>query len=297
MKTISIDLRDIEVGTRLRMVDAAAADLLVESIREHGLHEPIWVREKNEAGKYQLIAGAHRVAAHRVLSEKRINATVFDVSDLQAQLMEVEENLIRNELNELDRATFLAKHKKLWIELHPEAARGGDRKSDGRKKSKAQVEPLIDHPFTGAFSVDASKRLGWSRATINRSIRRYDGLFPSARHRIAGTWLANNASALDALIGEKGTIRPEDEQHALLDILLAAEGGTRNVAEAVRRLQNLPARDPSEKAQERLAGVWWKAGQDAREGVLRDWLAGPGDRAVAARKLVRRLLAEAEGKG
>jgi hypothetical protein len=134
----------------------------------------------------------------------------------------------------------------------------------------------------------AARKLGLSATTITRATRRYRLLSALSRQRLAGTWLADNGAALDALIGPKGRERPEAEVQALLDLLLA-EGGPRSVAEAERRLHRLPASDAAELARARLTLAWEKAGRAAQTAMLRRLLAQDEE----ARAWLAGLLAEA----
>jgi ParB family chromosome partitioning protein len=278
MQIVQIDPSLIHLHERLRAVDEDYVGLLAESIAARGLDQPIRVTVADGAGFHRLISGAHRHAAVLKLGLPSIPAILFDGTALQAELMEIEENLIRRELSELDRATFLARHKAVWEALHPETKHGGDR----RKKQVAKLGHLnAEHPIATRFTRQAAQRIGFSERTIRRAILRYEALSPDTRARIAGTWLADNGSALDALIGGRER-RPEAEQQALLDILLA-EGGPRSVAEAERRLRRLPPPDTDALRRARLENVWENSGRAAQTALLRrllqddealDWIAG-----------------------
>lgn len=228
MEIIQIDPALIVVGERLRAVSPDYVALIRESIAANGLREPISVTAADAEGFHRLIAGAHRLQAALELGLATIPAIPFTGTEMEAQLAEIEENLIRRELSEMDRATFLARHKTLWDALHPET-RGGDQ----RKKQKSQPGTFDEHRLTSRFTVDVARKLGWSKSVVYRALARHDALSPAIRARIADTWLADNGSALDALIGPKDARIRESDQHRLLDLLLAPKG-PRNVAVALR---------------------------------------------------------------
>jgi ParB family chromosome partitioning protein len=282
MEIVQIDPALIRVEDRLRAVDEDYVALLAESIAARGLDQPIRVTAADAAGTHRLIAGAHRLAAVRRLGLPAIPAVLFDGDALSARLAEIEENLIRRELSELDRAAFLAEHARIWAMLHPHTRPGGDR------RAKMQDAFLTSHPLAPRFALVAARKLGLSATTITRATRRYRLLSALSRQRLAGTWLADNGAALDALIGPKGRERPEAEVQALLDLLLA-EGGPRSVAEAERRLHRLPASDAAELARARLTLAWEKAGRAAQTAMLRRLLAQDEE----ARAWLAGLLAEA----
>jgi ParB family chromosome partitioning protein len=116
---------------RLRDVTA-----LVESIEQSDLIEPIVVRRLPD-GRFVLVAGLHRLEAHRRLHRETILTRIIEVSDLEAELIELDENLARIPLTVLERGEHLLRRKEIYEQLHPEAKHGGAAgKSGGGKKAK-----------------------------------------------------------------------------------------------------------------------------------------------------------------
>ena len=74
---------------------------LVESIREHGLLQPIRVRP-TAGGLYQIIAGHRRFEAHRRLRAKTIQAVVAQESDSETAVQNLVENLQREDLRPIE---------------------------------------------------------------------------------------------------------------------------------------------------------------------------------------------------
>ena len=90
--------------TRASM-DNEALQELRESIAAMGVIEPIIVRPNAEAeGRYQVIAGARRVQASSLCGKEKIPAIVRQVSNQQAMVMTLVENLQREDLNNIDQA-------------------------------------------------------------------------------------------------------------------------------------------------------------------------------------------------
>jgi ParB family transcriptional regulator, chromosome partitioning protein len=81
--------------------DAALQSLAV-SIREHGLKQPILVRQE-ESGRYMLIAGERRLRAHRINGAEKIVAIVLKDDDPDATALL--ENMQRVDLNAVELAT------------------------------------------------------------------------------------------------------------------------------------------------------------------------------------------------
>ncbi len=80
------------------------------------MHAPI-VRPVNS--HYEIVAGLHRLAAVKLLGWKAIEATLVVLEGLRAELAEIDENLIRNELTALERADTLLHRKKLYEAKQP----------------------------------------------------------------------------------------------------------------------------------------------------------------------------------
>jgi ParB family chromosome partitioning protein len=260
MNSQRIRLDAIEQGTRLRAVDPAYVEFLAASMAEKQL-TPIDVRPAAEAGRYRLIAGAHRFRAAAFLQWNEIDAVVHDVDDLTAELHEIDENLIRRELTELDRSVFLARRKEIHEALHPQTKHGGDRRS----KQTDSGGHLI-----GSFSAEVAERLSLSERTIRRAVGRYLRIIPDVRQKIGGTWLADHGAQLDALAKLDG-----DTQRRVVALLFDAANPPPNVAaaKAAVRGDHAPVRDIDAEQLLRLREAWRKAGAKARERHIDDLVA------------------------
>jgi len=120
LKSIALsDLQKPETDARTA-IDNAKFDELVASIRRHGLIEPVVVRQKGE-GLYEVIAGARRVLAAHAAGLGKIPCMVTNMSDEQVDAVRLDENLIREDLNQVDIARYLervmAKYKLTYEEV------------------------------------------------------------------------------------------------------------------------------------------------------------------------------------
>ena len=86
---------------RLRM-DDEALETLAESIRQHGVIQPILVTETFDG--YQLVAGERRVRAARLAGLERIPAIVRQLADRQQLELALVENLQREDLDPIEAA-------------------------------------------------------------------------------------------------------------------------------------------------------------------------------------------------
>lgn len=253
-ETVLLPVADIEMGDRLRLVDDDYAELLAASMEDRGLMQPIEVGKANRKGAYQLIAGAHRLTAARLLGWNEIPAIVHAADKIEAQLREIDENLMRRELTPLDRATFLARRKELYEAKYPQAKHGGDRKSD----QVAKFGHLIER-----FTAEVSDKLDISERSLRRAIARYTAISPRVRERIATTWIARKGAVLDALARETN-----EDQWLIVTEMLAEKDPARSVAEAIERVRGPSINEvisEDERQYRVLMNGWRKASQRVRD--------------------------------
>lgn len=224
MQRRRIGIDDIYIGPRHRNPDAAKVKEIAKSISEIGLMNPpaVCFRDGIEIDGCVvnavpvLIYGRHRLLALQENGEEVVECLVYDVDDLRAELMEIDENLARAELGPAQEAAHIARRKAIWEEM-----RGGDqsgqfvpiesKREDGRghraKQFAAELAAII--PSDG--TAESAKR------DINRKIARAEVLKEDI-HRIPGTSLDKGVE-LDALIK-----LPEQERKELIE--RAAKGET-----------------------------------------------------------------------
>ncbi|MGA8216759.1 MAG: ParB/RepB/Spo0J family partition protein [Candidatus Sulfotelmatobacter sp.] len=82
-------------------------DMLMElrdSIKEHGVVQPVVVRPAEEEGRYILVLGERRLRASKMAGKETIPAIVRRLSPQQAAEMTVLENIVREDLNPIEQA-------------------------------------------------------------------------------------------------------------------------------------------------------------------------------------------------
>ena len=77
---------------------------LADSIKEHGIFQPIIVKRSSIKG-YEIIAGERRVKASKMIGLEKIPAIVRDFTDQQMMEIALLENLQRENLNAIEEAT------------------------------------------------------------------------------------------------------------------------------------------------------------------------------------------------
>ena len=290
---IELPLDAIEVGRRLRAVDPAWVTAIAVSLKETGQHTPVQVGPADAHGKHALIAGAHRLAAAREAGLPSLRAIVFRGDALQAQLLEIDENLIRRGLSELDRAFFLAKRKSLYLAMYPQTGRGGDRKS-GRKDQTE--ESSVWSPAT-SFADDVAAKIGLSGRQIRKFVSRA-GLGEEVKALLAPTRWADHGATLDGLL----KLAPA-KRLAAAAALSRADNPARSLAAAISETdpRSTPPRSEDDAKSERLLKAWRLAPAKVREGFLAflmgdDGIADRLEEMLAARGPDRLAAAVAKGR-
>jgi ParB family chromosome partitioning protein len=77
---------------------------LRDSIKEHGVVQPVVVRPAEEEGRYILVLGERRLRASKMAEKETIPALVRRLSPQQAAEMTVLENVMREDLNPIEQA-------------------------------------------------------------------------------------------------------------------------------------------------------------------------------------------------
>lgn len=102
VKDIDLDLIVENPYQPRKNFDETALRELSESIKRHGLIQPIIVIEKD--GGYMLIAGERRFRATKLLGENKIKAIVADIESQSLRELALIENIQREDLNPIELA-------------------------------------------------------------------------------------------------------------------------------------------------------------------------------------------------
>jgi len=190
---VHIPISDILISSRRRSLDRARVKALAQSIREIGLQTLITIGDANGMATH-LIAGHHRIEAAKLLSWEKIPCFIVKMDELARQLWEIDENLCRAELNELERGEHLAARKAIYEQLHPETRNVNERGGPGRGNKTAAESASV------SFTADTATKTGLSERTIQQSIHRAEHIAPEVRDAIRDMpEIANKGVELDAL--------------------------------------------------------------------------------------------------
>ena len=114
---IDIPINTIETKPQVRKTfDQSKIDLLAQDIDSKGLIHPVTVMNNpNNKNSFILIIGGNRLEAFKKLKKKTIPAIIKEFSDNEGdlQLLQLAENMHRNDLNPVELAEALASIKKI----------------------------------------------------------------------------------------------------------------------------------------------------------------------------------------
>ena len=102
-KTLRISELEPNRSQPRKHFDETAIQALADSIREHGVLQPLLVRPLASGG-YQIVAGERRWRAAKMLGLDEIPVVVKDLSDLETAQIALIENLQRENLNPIEEA-------------------------------------------------------------------------------------------------------------------------------------------------------------------------------------------------
>jgi ParB family transcriptional regulator, chromosome partitioning protein len=101
-KKININMIKANENQPRRFFDQEKIALLAESIKEHGIVQPIVLKKDNES--YVIVAGERRWRAAKLLGLKEVPALVMDLTDKEVLEISLIENLQREDLNPIEEA-------------------------------------------------------------------------------------------------------------------------------------------------------------------------------------------------
>lgn len=258
----TLPLNKIHVpADRSREVDEDHARVIQASILEQGQITPIMVRHTpNGKQPYELIAGAHRCYAVELNGDEEIDCIIVKADEHEAALLEVSENIFRNELTALDRAMAVQVYRDAWEEKYGKIKRGGDQRGKMHLCSNAvNVTELLSEEVEGRFSEVCADKLGLSKDAIKRSNTIAKALPKELRTKLQGTPAADNQSQLLKL----ARLEPVKLKKAA-EVIETLEG---DVAAAIDVLEDKKKvnRSQAEKQFSTLVDTWGRATPKTRQ--------------------------------
>ena len=205
---------------------------LAQSIREHGILQPLLVRQLS-GGRYQLVAGERRWRAAELAGLERVPVVVVDVPDRDMLTLALVENLQREDLNPIDQAVAF--------------------------------QYLIDAGLTQA---QVAERIGKSRSAVANSVRLLQ-LPEDLRAEVAAGRLGEGHAR--ALLGAPPELRVQLAGDVIAQQLTVREieEAVRRLQASIRLSDTSEPDDEAESAPPPDAEAWDRWREDAAEQLQR----------------------------
>jgi ParB family chromosome partitioning protein len=193
---------------------------LMESLQAVGQIAPIVVTPD-----YRLVVGYHRLKAAEALGWRDIMAEVRSLSELEARIATIDENIERKRLSQLEEAEQIDERKAIYETVHQETKHGGARLGAGRPNltrpfSSGQIghSNMAEGQDEGApsFSDHMAEHTGKAARTVRRSVQIAQDIAFDVRDQIRPTRWADQRGTLHALAR-----LPADQQRDLVAARLA----------------------------------------------------------------------------
>lgn len=219
-----VGIDDLIQGSKIRDIDDATVDTLVESFKQFGVLEPITVVTVANSGKYKVIVGHHRYLAFKQLlatvpdadrSDFTLPAVCLHINEGDdTEALQIAENLHRNDLSKEERKVMACRYLELLNEQKP----------NREQKPKKEQKPQGGRPE--AWFSQWYEAVGIPRPTAQRMWQQYADatgltITPSkadnAQQKAFAAWHLEQAAKAEQAKAEQS----EAEQQAVKDKALA----------------------------------------------------------------------------
>ena len=164
-----IKISNIKINPGRREAEPKAVEELARSITAVGLMNPVTLDQNNT-----LVAGLHRLEAAKLLGWTEIECTTIGMDSVQAELAEIDENIVRTKLNRQELCEQLLRRKEIYETLHPETRHGMRNGQTAKNANLATLE-------TKSFSEDTAEKTGMSKRAVSRLLQIANNLTGDAR--------------------------------------------------------------------------------------------------------------------
>ena len=164
-----VRISSIKINPGRREAEPKAVEELARSIATVGLLNPITLDQHNT-----LVAGLHRLEAAKLLGWTEIECTAIGMNTVQAELAEIDENIVRTRLNRQELCEQLLRRKEIYETLHPETRHGMRNGQTAKNANLATLE-------TKSFAEDTAEKTGMSKRAVSRLLQIANNLTGDAR--------------------------------------------------------------------------------------------------------------------
>ena len=212
MTNQQIQVHNIKVGTRFRKLDDDKVDELAKSISVIGLLHPIVIDTKNN-----LLSGHHRLEAHKKLGRESIECKLVSMSELENELVQIDENLILNQLSVLEISEHLIRREEILTKLG--------------KRSTVKNNQYAGVNSDTSTTKELASELGLLERKYQR-IKQVHKIDPDAREILKETDVSNNLNGL--LLIE----RLKDDQIQIEVAKRVTDDNSRHIKGLIKDIQN-----------------------------------------------------------
>ena len=185
-----VEVSRIRTRFRLRTPQEEKIEEISESIKLVGLINPVTI-----SSDYYLLAGYHRWQSYIKLGYKTIPAIIRDTTKLKGELIEIEENISRIELDAIEIAEHIERREQILEDLGLRMKNGGNQYSGG----------MLTTP-------EIAKQLGMSSRTYQMK-REIINLHPEVRDLLKGTPFAKVVTDMHKLSKQKDEVQLKVAHH------------------------------------------------------------------------------------
>ena len=164
-----VRISNIKINPGRREAEPKAVEELARSITAVGLMNPVTLDQNNT-----LVAGLHRLEAAKLLGWTEIECTTIGMDSVQAELAEIDENIVRTKLNRQELCEQLLRRKEIYETLHPETRHGMRNGQTAKNANLATLE-------TKSFAEDTAEKTGMSKRAVSRLLQIANNLTGDAR--------------------------------------------------------------------------------------------------------------------
>jgi ParB family transcriptional regulator, chromosome partitioning protein len=180
-----VSINKVSVGLNRRPLKDHKVTELMESIKANGLLNPVTLDQH-----LNLVAGLHRLTACKLLGFTEIECKIVDYQNQdQARLAEIDENLIRNELEALERSELWLE-RDLILERMGLRAKAGDNQYTRKRKGGETVSAPIK------TTLELARETGYTDRTFQQGKQIARDITPEVKAKIKGTPIAKSPTAL-----------------------------------------------------------------------------------------------------
>ena len=250
---MKVKISNIKINPGRRETEPKAIEELARSIAAVGLMNPITLDQNNT-----LIAGLHRLEAAKLMGWTEIECNIIGMSGLQAELAEIDENIVRTKLTKQELGDQLLRRKDLYEMLHPETKAGAAQAAGMNRAIGNNVAAKLA-PTTKSFVEDTSEKTGMSKRTISRLLQIANNMTQDAKRIVQARDLTQDTAL-------KISRLPYDQQAEAASLLAAGTVQSVEQYQQERRERIMAARPPlppdsvdtrteEEKEQERIEAI------------------------------------------